>query len=57
MSKLLEERPSITASAIEYAVSVLGVEHIIVFSHSQCGACAALYRIFQILQNKWCKRG
>ncbi|MBW9224016.1 carbonic anhydrase [Methanothermococcus sp. SCGC AD-155-E23] len=32
------------ASAIEYAVSVLEVEHIIVCGHSQCGACKALYQ-------------
>lgn len=30
-------------SAIEYAVSVLNVEQIIVCGHSHCGACAALY--------------
>ncbi|HIC87220.1 MAG TPA: carbonic anhydrase [Aquificae bacterium] len=32
------------ASAIEYAVSVLEVEHIILCGHSKCGACAALYQ-------------
>ncbi len=33
-----------TASAIEYAVSVLEVSDIIVCGHSECGAIAALYK-------------
>ena len=32
-----------TAAAIEYAVSILEVEDIIVCGHSQCGMCKALY--------------
>lgn len=32
-----------TGAAIEYAVSVLGVDEIVVCGHSHCGACAALY--------------
>jgi carbonic anhydrase len=30
-------------SAVEYAIGVLGVSHIVVCGHSHCGACAALY--------------
>lgn len=36
-----------TASAIEYAVSVLGISDIIVCGHSDCGAIAALYKDIQ----------
>lgn len=32
-----------TTSAIEYAVKILNVEHIVVCGHSNCGGCAALY--------------
>jgi len=34
-----------TAAAIEYAVQILGVETIVVCGHSNCGGCAALYKI------------
>jgi len=36
-----------TASAIEYAVSILGVSDVIVCGHSHCGAIEALYKDIQ----------
>ncbi len=39
----LDEDFHSTAAAIEYAVNILEVEHIIVCGHSQCGAISALY--------------
>ncbi|NBJ16447.1 MAG: carbonic anhydrase [Dehalobacter sp. 4CP] len=32
-----------TTSAIEYAVNILGVQHIVVCGHSNCGGCKSLY--------------
>jgi carbonic anhydrase len=50
-----------TAAAIEYAVSVLNVEDIIVCGHSNCGACKALYQnidgIELIHTKKWLELG
>jgi len=51
-----------TASAIEYAVSVLEISDIIVCGHSNCGAIAALYKdIEQTQENihtvKWLELG
>jgi len=50
------------AAAIEYAVSVLEVEHIIICGHSHCGACKALYMdleddISLIHTKKWLQLG
>ncbi len=50
-----------TASAIEYAVSVLKVEEIIICGHTHCGACAALYEMIddpEMIHTKvWLKLG
>ncbi len=50
-----------TASAIEYAVSVLKVEEIIICGHTHCGACAALYETIddpEMIHTKvWLKLG
>lgn len=51
-----------SSAAIEYAVSVLDVSHIIICGHSNCGACASLYEdipnsiYFQNI-NKWLELG
>ncbi|QKF65808.1 beta carbonic anhydrase, clade B [Arcobacter venerupis] len=51
-----------TASAIEYAVSILNVSHIIVCGHSYCGACKSLYEDIPDTQHyinikKWLQLG
>ncbi len=50
-----------TASAIEYAVSVLKVKEIIICGHTHCGACAALYETIddpEMIHTKhWLKLG
>lgn len=50
------------ASAIEYAVSILNVSHIIVCGHSYCGACESLYKEIPDNENyinikKWLELG
>ncbi len=51
-----------SSSAIEYAVCILKVKHIIICGHSHCGACAALYEDFSDKPNlqhvkKWLQLG
>ena len=50
-----------TASGIEYAVSVLKVEEIIICGHTHCGACASLYENIDddslIHTKKWLELG
>jgi carbonic anhydrase len=50
-----------TASAIEYAVSVLNVEEIIICGHTHCGACKSLYQDIDdeelIHTKKWLELG
>ena len=50
-----------TASGIEYAVSVLKVQEIIICGHTHCGACKALYEDIQdsslIHTKKWLELG
>jgi len=50
-----------TASGIEYAVSVLKVEEIIICGHTHCGACKALYQTIEdpslVHTKKWLELG
>jgi len=50
-----------TASGIEYAVSVLKVQEIIICGHTHCGACKALYETIEdpslIHTKKWLELG
>lgn len=50
-----------TASGIEYAVSVLKVQEIIICGHTHCGACASLYEDIQdpslVHTKKWLELG
>lgn len=50
-----------TASGIEYAVSVLNVQEIIICGHSHCGACKSLYEPIEdpslIHTKKWLELG
>ena len=50
-----------TASGIEYAVSILNVEEIIICGHTHCGACKALYETIEdkslIHTKKWLELG
>jgi len=50
-----------TASGIEYAVSVLKVQEIIICGHTHCGACSALYQAIEdpslVHTKKWLELG
>jgi len=50
-----------TASGIEYAVSVLNVQEIIICGHTHCGACKSLYQTIEddslIHTKKWLELG
>jgi carbonic anhydrase len=50
-----------TASGIEYAVGILGVNEIIICGHTHCGACKALYETIDdsslIHTKKWLELG
>ncbi len=50
-----------TASGIEYAVSVLEIQEIIICGHTHCGACKALYQTIEdpslVHTKKWLELG
>lgn len=51
-----------TTAAIEFAVSVLNVKHIIICAHSNCGACRSLYQNLEnnnslVHMRKWLQLG
>ena len=50
-----------TASGIEYAVSVLKVQEVIICGHTHCGACNALYQTIEdpslVHTKKWLELG
>ncbi len=50
-----------TASGIEYAVSILEVQEIIICGHTHCGACKALYQTLEdpslVHTKKWLELG
>jgi len=50
-----------TASGIEYAISVLNVEEVIICGHTHCGACTHLYELIEdeslVHTKKWLELG